>query len=134
MVKVGVNLRQGQPLYVYGLVAHRRLIALLTEVAYVYGSGPVETRLFDTLQRAALIRHGRIEDIELCHGEDQAWFHEIVRHGGAYICLAGRESFRAYGTNSPPATRTATRPTCEASAPPPVASTATAWSCDATRG
>ncbi len=91
LVKVGVNLRPGQPLYVYGQVAHRRLIALLTEVAYQSGSGAVETRLFDGLQRAALIRHGRIEDIELCHGTDHAWFHDIVRHGGAYICLAGRE-------------------------------------------
>ena len=91
LVKAGVNLRQGQPLYVYGQVAHRRLIALLTEIAYQNGSGAVETRLFDTLQRAALIRHGRVEDIELCHSEDQTWFHQIVRHGGAYICLAGRE-------------------------------------------
>ena len=91
LVKVGVNLRPGQPLYVYGQVAHRRLVALLTEVAYQNGSGAVETRLFEPLQRAALIRHGRLEDIELCHSQDQAWFHEIVRHGGAYICLAGRE-------------------------------------------
>ncbi len=91
LVKVGVNPRPGQPLYVYGQVAHRRLIALLTEVAYEAGSGAVETRSFDALQKAALIRHGRIEDIELCHSDDQAWFHQIVRHGGAYICLVGRE-------------------------------------------
>jgi aminopeptidase len=91
LVKHGVDLRPGQPLYVFGQVAHRHLIALLTEVAYEAGSGPVETRLFDSLQQAALIRHGRLEDIALCHTETQAWFSEIVRHGGAYICLQGPE-------------------------------------------
>ncbi len=91
LVKHGANLRPGQPFYVYGQVAHRDLVALLTEIAYQAGSGPVETRLFDPLQRAALIRHGRIEDVELCHAEDQAWLYQIVRHGAAYLCLAGRE-------------------------------------------
>ncbi len=92
LVRSGVDLRPGQPLYVYGQVAHRRLMALLTEVAYEeVGSGRVETRLFDPLQRAAIVRHGRLKDIELCFTPDQAWFHEILRHGGAYICLVGPE-------------------------------------------
>ncbi len=91
LVRRGVGLRPGQPLYVYGQVAHRRLMALLTEVAYQAGGGRVETRLFDPLQQAALVRHGRLEDIELCHARDQAWLHELLRHGGAFICLVGAE-------------------------------------------
>jgi aminopeptidase len=43
------------------------------------------------LQHAALIRHGRLEDIELSHAELQAWYATIVRHGAAYICLQGPE-------------------------------------------
>lgn len=91
LVELGVGLRPRQPLYVYGQVAHRELVALLTEMAYEAGSGPVETRLYDPLQQAALIRHGRLEDIELCHSQDQAWFSEIIRHGGAYVSLQGSE-------------------------------------------
>ena len=91
LVKLGVDLRPRQPLYIYGQVAHRQLIAHLTEVAYREGSGPVETRLLDPLQNAALIRAGRFEDIELIHTEAQAWFAELIRHGAAYICLQGNE-------------------------------------------
>ncbi len=91
LVGHGVALRPGQPLYVYGQVAHRRLMALLTELAYEAGGGPVETRLFDPLQQAALIRHGRIEDVELGHMQVQSWLAEVVRHGGAYISLVGSE-------------------------------------------
>ncbi len=71
LVEHGLGLRPRQPLYVYGQVAHRELIALVTEVAYGAGSGRVETRLFDPVQKAALIRHGRLEDIELSHTENQ---------------------------------------------------------------
>jgi aminopeptidase len=91
LVELGVGLRRRQPLYVYGQVAHRELVAMLTEVAYEAGSGPVATRFFDPLQHSALIRRGRFEDIELCHVEDQAWYSEIIRHGGAYVCLQGPE-------------------------------------------
>ncbi len=91
LVHCGVGPRRGQPLYVYGQVAHRGLMALLTEVAYRAGCGVVETRLFDPLQQAALVRHGRIEAIELYHSEDQAWLNRMIRHGGAYVCLQGRE-------------------------------------------
>ncbi len=91
LVEHGVALRPGQPLYVYGQVAHRRLMALVTEIAYRAGGGPVEPRFFDPLQQAALIRHGRIEDVELGHAEFQHWLGEIVRHGGAYISLVGSE-------------------------------------------
>jgi len=91
LVKLGVDLRPRQPLYIHGQVAHRRLIALLTEVAYEAGSGPVETRFFDPLQHAALIRHGRFEDIELFHSHVQLWYSELLRHGAAYICLLGPE-------------------------------------------
>ncbi|MCP4658541.1 MAG: aminopeptidase [bacterium] len=91
LVKLGVDLRPRQPLYIHGQVAHRRLIALLTEVAYEAGSGPVETRLLDPLQHAALIRHGRFEDIELFHSHAQVWYSELLRHGAAYICLLGPE-------------------------------------------
>ena len=89
LVRCGVGLRPGQSLHVYGQVAHRRLMALIIEVAYRQGSGLVETRLFDPLQRAALVRHGRPEDVELSHAEDHAWLAGIVRHGGAFICLVG---------------------------------------------
>ncbi len=51
----------------------------------------VETRLLDPLQHAALIRHGRLEAIELCHSEDLAWLGAMIRLGGAYICLTGQE-------------------------------------------
>ncbi len=91
LVRSGVGLRRKQPLYVYGQVAHRRLMALLTEVAYLAGCTVVETRLVDPLQQAALVRHGRIEAVELHHSEDQAWLHAMIRHGGAYICLLGPE-------------------------------------------
>ncbi len=91
LVRCGVGLRPGQPLYVYGEVAHRHLMALLTEAAYEAGGGRVETRLLDPLLQAALVRHGRLEDIELCHAADQAWLHDLLRHGGAYICLNGAE-------------------------------------------
>ncbi len=91
LVHSGIGLRPAQPLYIYGQVAHRRLIALLTEVAYRAGCGLVETRLLDPLQHAALIRHGRLEAIELCHSEDQAWLSAMIRQGGAYICLTGQE-------------------------------------------
>ncbi len=91
LVHSGVGLRPSQPLYIYGQVAHRRLMALLAEVAYQAGCGLVETRLLDPLQHAALIRHGRLEAIELCYSETQAWLNAMIRHGGAYICLAGHE-------------------------------------------
>ncbi len=91
LVLRGVGLRPGQPLYVYGEVAHRHLMALLTEVAYQAGGGRVETRLLDPVLRAALVRHGRLEDIELCHAADQAWLHDLLRQGGAFICLSGHE-------------------------------------------
>ena len=92
LVRSGVGLRPGQPLYVYGGVAHRRLMALLTEAAYEAGGGRVETRLLDPLLTAALVRHGRLEDIELHHAADLAWLHELLRHGGAFICLVGTET------------------------------------------
>ncbi len=41
LIQCGVGLRPGQPLYVYGEVAHRRLMALLIEVAYEAGGGRV---------------------------------------------------------------------------------------------
>ncbi len=91
LVRCGVGLRPGQPLYVYGEVAHRHLMALLTEAAYEAGGGRVETRLLDPLLKVALVRHGRFEDIELCHAADQAWLHDLLRHGAAYICLTGTE-------------------------------------------
>ena len=91
LVEHAVALRRGQPLYVYGQVAHRHLMAMVTELAYQAGGGPVETRLFDPLQQATLVRHGRFEDIELWHTRDQAWLSEIVLHGGAFISLAGSE-------------------------------------------
>ena len=91
LIHCGVGLRPDQPLYIYGQVAHRRLIALLTEVAYRAGGGRVETRMRDPLQLAALIRHGRLKDIELYHTKDQAWHHELLRHRGAFICLIGSE-------------------------------------------
>lgn len=91
LVELGVSLRPRQPLYVYGQVAHRELVAMLTEVAYAAGSGLVEARFFEPLQRSALIRRGRFEDIELCHVQDQVWFSEIIRHGGAYVSLQGPE-------------------------------------------
>ena len=66
-------------------------MALLTEVAYCAGGGRVETRMLDPLQIAALIRHGRLKDIELYHTKDQAWHHELLHHRGAFICLVGSE-------------------------------------------
>ncbi len=78
LVRRGVGLRPGQPLYVYGQVAHCHLMALLTEGAYQAGGGRVETRLFDPLQLAALVRHGRLEDIELCHTGDQAFLNGVT--------------------------------------------------------
>ncbi|MCP5114020.1 MAG: aminopeptidase [bacterium] len=91
LVEHGVGLRRGQPLYVYGQTAHRELLAMLTEVAYTAGSGAVETRCFDPLLLAALIRHGRTADVELHHAQDTIWFREIIRHGAAYISLQGPE-------------------------------------------
>ena len=84
LVRCGVGLRPGQPLYIHGEVAHRRLMALLTEAAYEAGGGRVETRLLDPLLVAALVRHGRLEDIELYHAGVQIWLHDLLRHRGAY--------------------------------------------------
>lgn len=91
LIRRGVDLRPNQPLYVYGNLAHREMVALLIEAAYQAGSGPVRTRLHDSLQHIALIRHGRLEDVELCHAELQLWLNEIIRQGAAFVILMGPE-------------------------------------------
>ena len=91
LVEHGVSLRRGQPLFAYGQVAHRRLLAMLTEVAYAAGSGAVETRAFDPLQVAALIRHGRAADAELHHVQDAGWAQQVfpeLAEAAAYDRLA----------------------------------------------
>jgi len=92
LIRRGVGLRPNQPLYVYGNLAHRQMVVFLIEAAYQAGSGPVRTRLHDSLQHLALIRYGRLEDVDLCHAELQLWLSEVVRQGAAFICLLGPEA------------------------------------------
>lgn len=91
LVEHGAGLRQGQTLFIHAEVAHRDLVRRIAEAAYDRDAGLVRTWLNDPLLQAQLVRHGRLEDVELGRAEEQTWYEDVVRARGAIISLRGDE-------------------------------------------
>lgn len=91
LVQVGAGLRPDQNLYILCEPAHRELALAVAEAGYQAGAGHVATFVSDPRQHALLIRHGRLEHIELAHFEEQCFLNSVVTSRGAMISLRGEE-------------------------------------------
>lgn len=91
LVEVGAGLRRDQPLFILSEAAHREAALAVAAAGYAAGAGRVQIYTTDVREQAMLIRHGRLEEIEMAHAEEQRFFGEIVRSRGALISLRGEE-------------------------------------------
>lgn len=94
LVEVGVGLQVDQPLFIWTEAAHRELALQVAEAGYRVGAATVSIFTTDPHVDALLIRHGRLEQIEIAHGEEQRWLNQIVGSRGALISLRGEEDPR----------------------------------------
>lgn len=91
LVQVGAGLVPGQKLYLISEPANREAALAVAEAAWAAGAGHVHHFLIDPRQQAQLIRHGRPEQIEMAHAEEQRFLGEAVASRGALISLRGDE-------------------------------------------
>ena len=91
LVRVGAGLRTDQNLYILCEPIHREVALAVAEAGYQAGAGRVEIFVSDPRQQALLIRHGRLEQIEMAHADEQRFLGEVVASRGALISLRGEE-------------------------------------------
>lgn len=91
LVRVGAGLRPEQSLFVTAEPAHREVALAVAEAGYEAGASQVSVHFSDPRLHGLLIRHGRLEQIEMAHAEEQRWLGEVVASRGALISLRGEE-------------------------------------------
>ncbi len=74
LVEVGAGLRRDQPLFILSEAAHREAALAVAAAGYAAGAGRVQIFTTDVREQAMLIRHGRLEEIEMAHAAEQRFF------------------------------------------------------------
>ena len=91
LVRVGAGLQPEQRLYMTYEPANREVALAVAAAAWEAGAGHVTTFVVDPRHHALLIRHGRPEQIEMAHAEEQRFWNEAVANRAALISLRGDE-------------------------------------------